>query len=80
MRICNKRIANDAPFMRICNKRIAKVFVILYVDNSQIKQDMTEAGFLKCLKEYLLSTLLDLSAFEILIKIKIRRNLDFKSE
>ena len=71
MRICNKRIANDAPFMRICNKRIAKVFVILYVDKTQIKQDMTEAGFLKCLKEHLLSTLLDLSAFEILIKIKI---------
>ena len=45
--------------MRICNKRIAKVFVILYVDKTQIKQDMTEAGFLKCLKEHLFSTLLD---------------------
>ena len=71
MRICNKRIANDAPFMRICNKRIAKMFVILYVDKTQIKQDMTKAGFLKCLKEHLFSNLLDLSAVEFLKKIKI---------
>ena len=65
--------------MRIWNKRVAKVFVILYVDKTQIEQDMMKTGFLKCLKEHLFSTLLDLSAVEFLKKIKIWRNLFFKS-
>ena len=54
--------------MRICNKRVTKVFVILYVYKTQMEQDMTKAGFLKCLKKHLSSTLLELSAFEIFNK------------